>query len=55
LAVAPHPAGSRILQGAEDLSRIGVGDHEVIYRVEDENLVVLVVIVGRRRHIYRDL
>ncbi len=54
LAVDPHPSGSKKLHGADDLYRIRVGDYRIIYRVEDENLLVLVVSVGHRRDIYRD-
>ena len=54
LAVAPHPAGSKKLQGSDDLYRIRIGDYRVIYLVEDKHLVVLVVAVGHRRDVYRD-
>ena len=54
LAIAPHPPGSKKLQGADDLYRIRVGDYRVIYQVEGDRLVVLVVNVGHRRDIYRD-
>jgi mRNA interferase RelE/StbE len=54
LAVAPHPAGSKKLQGTDDLYRVRVGDYRIIYQVEDEHLVVLVVNVGHRRDVYRD-
>jgi mRNA interferase RelE/StbE len=53
LAVAPHPAGSKKLQGADDLYRIRVGDYRVIYQVDNELLVVTVVIIGHRRDVYR--
>ena len=42
------------LQGTGDFYRIRIGDYRVIYQVEDEHLVVLVVNVGHRRDIYRD-
>ena len=55
LADDRHPPGSKKLQGEEDLYRIRVGDYRVIYKVEAERLVVLVVNVGNRRDIYRSL
>jgi mRNA interferase RelE/StbE len=55
LADDPHPPGSKKLQGEEDLYRIRVGDFRVLYRVEEERLVLLVVNVGNRRDIYRSL
>jgi len=55
LATNPHPPGSRKLQGEEDLYRVRVGDYRVIYRIEEDRLVVVVVNVGNRRDIYRSL
>jgi mRNA interferase RelE/StbE len=43
LAVAPHPPHSEKLRGADDFYRIRVGDYRVIYKLEDQHLVVLVV------------
>lgn len=53
LAENPRPAGSAKLTGSDNLYRIRVGDHRVIYAVEDNFLVVLVVEVGHRKEIYR--
>jgi mRNA interferase RelE/StbE len=55
LSEDPYPPGSKKLQGEEDLYRVRVGDYRVLYRVEDERLVVLVVNIGHRRDIYRSL
>jgi len=43
------------LNGAEELYRIRVGDYRVVYQIEDKDLMILVVNVGNRREIYRDL
>jgi mRNA interferase RelE/StbE len=43
LAVAPHPPHSTKLRGADDFYRIRVGDYRVIYKLEDQHLVVLVI------------
>lgn len=51
----PRPAGVKALTGSPGLLRIRVGDWRVIYRVEDARLVVLVVEVGHRREVYRDV
>jgi mRNA interferase RelE/StbE len=54
LAVNPRPQGAKALQGGRKSHlRIRVGDYRVIYRVEDERLLVLVVAVGHRREVYR--
>ena len=54
LAVAPHPPGSKKLQGTGDFYRIRIGDYRVVYQVENERLVVVVVNVAHRRDIYRN-
>ena len=55
LATDRHPPGSKKLQGEIDLYRIRVGDYRIIYKVETERLVVLVVNIGNRRDIYRSI
>ena len=55
LAADPRPHGAQALQGGERRRlRIRVGDYRIIYRVEDDVLIVVVVKVGHRRDIYRD-
>jgi len=53
LAEDPRPAGAVKLAGSDNLFRIRVGDYRVIYAVEDNFLVVLVVEVAHRKEIYR--
>lgn len=53
LADDPRPAGSVKLHGADDLWRIRVGQYRVVYTIQDDALVVLVVRVAHRRDIYR--
>ncbi|MBS0151355.1 MAG: type II toxin-antitoxin system RelE/ParE family toxin [Nitrospira sp.] len=53
LAITPRPQGSEKLSGVDQLYRIRVGDYRIIYAVEDNRLLVLVVKVGHRREIYR--
>jgi mRNA interferase RelE/StbE len=55
LAKEPRPQGSIKLKGAEDLYRIRKGDFRIIYRIEDDALIVTVVRVGNRREVYRQL
>ena len=38
-----------------ELYRIRVGSYRVVYRIEDEFLVVLVIRIGHRRDVYRGL
>jgi mRNA interferase RelE/StbE len=48
----PRPADSEKLSGQERY-RIRQGVYRVVYGVEDELLVVTVVRVGRRKHVYK--
>jgi mRNA interferase RelE/StbE len=52
LAQNPRPNGVVKLSGEDDLYRIRVGDHRVIYSIQDNRLLVLVVKIGHRRDIY---
>ena len=55
LADNPRPQGSLKLQGTDDLYRIRRGAFRIIYKIEDEALIVTVVRVGNRREVYRDV
>ena len=48
----PRPVGSEKLSGQERY-RIRQGVYRIIYEVTDELLVVTVVKVGHRRHVYK--
>jgi len=53
LAVEPRPSGVKRLVADEELYRIRVGAYRVVYAVEEDRLVVLVVKIGHRRDTYR--
>ena len=53
LADNPRPAGATKLAGPHDLYRVRVGNYRVIYSVQDDVLLVLVVKVAHRRDVYR--
>ena len=55
LADNPRPQGSIKLQGTDDLYRIRKGAFRIIYKIEDEALIVIVVRVGNRRDVYREI
>ncbi|PLS78482.1 MAG: type II toxin-antitoxin system mRNA interferase toxin, RelE/StbE family [Chloroflexi bacterium] len=52
LATTPCPVGCVKLQGSEDW-RIRVGAYRIIYRINDDELVVTVIKVGHRGSVYR--
>jgi mRNA interferase RelE/StbE len=51
LAEDPRPPAARSLRGRPGL-RVRVGDYRIIYTVEDDVLLVVVVTVGHRRDVY---
>ena len=48
----PRPPGSQKLKGRPGW-RIRQGDYRVIYEIQDDKLIVLVLEVGDRKDIYR--
>ena len=52
LAADPR-AGAVKLRGADDVWRARVGDDRILYVIEDQRLVVVVVRVAHRREAYR--
>ena len=52
LANGPRPEGGQKLSGQPDRYRIRQGNYRIIYSIEDERLVVVVVKVGHRREVY---
>jgi mRNA interferase RelE/StbE len=53
LAREPRPAGCVKLSGGGSLWRVRVGDHCVVYAIDDAAGVVDVVAVRHRRDVYR--
>lgn len=48
----PRPAGTSKLAGRDDY-RIRVGDHRIVYAVDDSERLVLIARIAHRREIYR--
>lgn len=53
LAAEPRPAGCAKLSGHSDLYRVRQGRYRIIYEIEDDQLVVLVIRVADRKDVYR--
>jgi mRNA interferase RelE/StbE len=51
LAINPRPMGSQKLAGTEQY-RIRQGVYRILYSIEDDRLIVVVVKVGHRREVY---
>ena len=55
LSEQPRPPGVLALQGLRRAYRLRVGDYRMIYTVDDGRLTILMVDLGHRREIYREL
>ncbi len=51
----PRPRGVTKLTGEENFYRIRAGDYRIIYQIQDDGLLVLVVRIGNRGEVYRNL
>lgn len=49
----PYPAGVKKMSQSESFYRVRVGDYRIIYQVQNQALVVLVVKAAHRREVYR--
>lgn len=49
----PRPPGVQKLHG-RDAWRVRVGDYRIVYEIQDERLVVIVIRVAHRREVYRE-
>ena len=52
LAENPRPPGARALQGRPGF-RVRVGDYRILYIIDDNVLLVVVVTLGHRRNVYQ--
>jgi mRNA interferase RelE/StbE len=55
LASEPRPIGYKKLTGYENLYRVRVGDWRIIYAIEEQQLIVLVLEIAPRGGAYRNL
>ena len=52
LSKDPRPSGCEKL-AAQNAYRIRQGSYRIIYTIEDDNLIILVIKIGHRRDVYR--
>ena len=53
-ALSTNPAAGGVLKGEfAGLRRLRVGDYRIVYEVNDDELVVLVIRIGHRQGVYR--
>lgn len=49
----PRPAGAIKLAGEEGVYRLRSGDYRILYTLQDNLLLILVLKIGHRREVYR--
>jgi mRNA interferase RelE/StbE len=49
----PRPTGIKVPKGDTGIYRLRVGDYRILYKVHDDQVVVVIVAIGHRREIYR--
>ena len=54
LKINPYPSGIKKLKNGQGRLRIRVGEYRIIYKIEKDILVILVIKIGHRRQIYRN-
>ncbi len=54
LKTNPYPSNVKALKNGQGRLRLRVGDYRIIYRVETDVLVIVVIKVGHRKNIYRN-
>lgn len=54
LAVVPRPSGSKELRGElEGKTRIRIGTYRVVYEIQENAFVVVILRIAHRRDVYR--
>ena len=53
LSVDPRPPGAKMLRGGEQGRwRVRIGDYRIVYAIEDDRLLILVLRMAHRREVY---
>ncbi len=53
LATEPFPTQSRKIAGTQDVWRIRVGSYRILYSVDNDRVVVIILKIGHRKDVYR--
>jgi mRNA interferase RelE/StbE len=55
LAENPRPPKATKLKGLDELYRVRVGNYRIVYTIEDQKLLVLIVRIAHRKDVYKRL
>jgi mRNA interferase RelE/StbE len=53
LSTEPRPSGTKKLVGGKGEWRVRTGDYSIVYEIHERRLVLLVLVFGDRREVYR--
>jgi mRNA interferase RelE/StbE len=53
LSTNPFPKNIRKLHGTEKIFRIRVGNHRIIYLVDDQQSIIVIYYIRHRKEVYR--
>ena len=53
LSKEPRPPGTRKLRGYADVFCVRIGTYRIIYSLEQDRLLIIILKVGHRRDVYR--
>ena len=53
LATEPFPTQSRKIADTQDVWRIRVGSYRILYSVDNDRVVVIILKIGHRKDVYR--
>lgn len=54
LSNTPRPMGSVKLKGS-NFYRIRVSDYRIIYEIQDNELILIIIFIGHRKDVYRNI
>ena len=49
----PYQIAAKKLKGSEDSYRIRVGDYRIIYKIYEDEVIVLIIRIARRKSVYK--
>jgi mRNA interferase RelE/StbE len=51
----PFPSQAKKIVSPREMFRIRVGQYRIVYTVHNDELIVLIVTIGHRKNVYRDI
>ena len=52
LSIDPYPQGCRKISGEDDVYRVRKGNYRVLYEINGNELIIIVLKIGHRKNVY---